>query len=115
NGESQYVYSKAQSTDVDSLAIYPVHMRTLHPIRLHLQTCMCDHGGSVNFVHLGRREEYDLDMGILLLIVLAFFIMGGVHVGLYLGIGVAVLFGIFVLPSMAISKIFRVQAGYCLP
>ena len=47
-------------------------------------------------------------MGILLLIVLAFFIMGGVHVALYIGIGCAVLFGIFVLPSMAISKIFRV-------
>lgn len=47
-------------------------------------------------------------MGILLLIALALFITGAVHMALYMGIGCAVLFGLLVLPSMAISKIFRV-------
>jgi len=46
-------------------------------------------------------------MGISLLIMTAFAIMGGVHVVLYCALGGVVLFGLFVLPSMAITRVFR--------
>jgi hypothetical protein len=46
-------------------------------------------------------------MGILVLILAALAIMGGFHVVLYGTFGCAVLFALFILPSMAISKIFR--------
>ena len=46
-------------------------------------------------------------MGILLLILAAFFIMGGFHVIAYSALGCAFLFAVFILPSMAISKLFR--------
>ena len=53
------------------------------------------------------RNQYCYHMGILLLILATFAIMGGFHVVLYCVFGCAVLFALFVLPSMAISKIFR--------
>jgi len=46
-------------------------------------------------------------MGILLLILAAFAIMGGFHVVLYGAFGCAALFALFILPSMALSKILR--------
>jgi len=47
-------------------------------------------------------------MGVLLLIVAAFFIMGGFHVVLYTALGCAILFALLILPSMAISRLIRV-------
>jgi hypothetical protein len=47
-------------------------------------------------------------MGVLLLIAAAFAIMGGFHVIAYTAFLCGILFVIFVLPSMAISKLFRV-------
>jgi hypothetical protein len=46
-------------------------------------------------------------MGILLLIVAVFAIMGGLHFFLYCALACSVLFALFVLPSMAIDRIFR--------
>jgi len=46
-------------------------------------------------------------MGILLLIIAAFALMGGFHVIVYSALGCALLFALFVLPSMAISKLLR--------
>jgi hypothetical protein len=46
-------------------------------------------------------------MGVLLLIIAAFAVMGGVHVIAYCALGCAFLFAVFILPSMAISKLFR--------
>jgi len=46
-------------------------------------------------------------MGILLLIIAAFALMGGFHVIVYCALGCALLFALFVLPSMAISKLLR--------
>ena len=54
-----------------------------------------------------HRTEYSCCMGILLLILAAFAIMGGFHVVLYCAFACAVLFVLFILPSMAISKVFR--------
>jgi hypothetical protein len=47
-------------------------------------------------------------MGILLLILATFAIMGGFHVIFYCALGCAFLFAVFILPSMAISRLFRV-------
>jgi hypothetical protein len=46
-------------------------------------------------------------MGVLLLIAASFAIMGGFHVIAYCALGCAFLFVVFILPSMAISKLFR--------
>jgi hypothetical protein len=46
-------------------------------------------------------------MGVLLLIAAVFAIMGGFHVVVYCALGCAFLFAVFVLPSMAITKLFR--------
>ena len=46
-------------------------------------------------------------MGVLLLIAASFAIMGGFHVIAYCALGCAFLFAVFILPSMAISKLFR--------
>ena len=59
------------------------------------------------FVATMRDREYCCYMGILLLILAAFAIMGGFHVVLYGAFGCAALFALFILPSMAISKILR--------
>ena len=53
-------------------------------------------------------REYRSRMGILLLIVTAFALMGGIQVVLYSAFLGTILFGLLVLPSMVISKIFRV-------
>jgi hypothetical protein len=46
-------------------------------------------------------------MGILLLILAAFFMMGGFHVVGYTALLCAVLFVLFILPAMAITKLLR--------
>jgi hypothetical protein len=46
-------------------------------------------------------------MGILLLILAAFFIMGGFHVIAYTSFLCAVLFAVFILPAMVITKLLR--------
>jgi hypothetical protein len=46
-------------------------------------------------------------MGILLLILAAFFIMGGFHVIAYTAFLCAVLFAVFILPAMVITKLLR--------
>jgi hypothetical protein len=46
-------------------------------------------------------------MGMLLLILAAFFIMGGFHTIAYTAFLCAVLFVIFILPAMVIAKLFR--------
>src|SRR5262245_22011967 len=61
----------------------------------------------LNFRARIEAEEYSAGMGILLLIVAAFAIMGGLQVVLYSALGCAVLLLLFVLPSMAIGKVFR--------
>ena len=47
-------------------------------------------------------------MGILLLILAAFFIMGGFHVIAYTALLCAILFTLFILPAMVITKLIRV-------
>jgi hypothetical protein len=47
-------------------------------------------------------------MGILLLILAAFFIMGGFHVVAYMAFLGAIIFALFVLPAMVITKFPRV-------
>jgi hypothetical protein len=47
-------------------------------------------------------------MGILLLIVAVLAVMGGFYVIAYCVLGCAFLFAVFILPSMAIGKLFRV-------
>ena len=46
-------------------------------------------------------------MGVLLLILAAFFILGGFHVIAYTAFLCAVLFVLFILPAMAIMKLLR--------
>ena len=60
-----------------------------------------------NFRALDETDAYAVRMGILLLILMAFAMMGGLHVVLYCAMGCILLFILFVLPSMAMDKIFR--------
>ena len=46
-------------------------------------------------------------MGVLLLILAAFFIMGGFHVVAYTAFLCALLFAVLILPAMAITKLLR--------
>ena len=46
-------------------------------------------------------------MGVLLLFLAAFFIMGGFHVIAYTALLCAVLFVLFILPAMVITKLLR--------
>jgi hypothetical protein len=61
----------------------------------------------MNFRALDETDGYAFHMGILLLILMTFAIMGGLHVILYCAFGCVLLFVILVLPSMAMDKIFR--------
>ena len=58
-------------------------------------------GAGVSLAYWGCR------MGILLLILAAFFIMGGFHVIAYTALLCAVLFSVLILPTMVITKLLR--------
>jgi hypothetical protein len=61
----------------------------------------------MNFRASDEAVAYAFCMGLLLLILLAFAIMGGLHVIAYFALGCGFLFVLLVLPSMAMDKIFR--------
>jgi hypothetical protein len=54
-----------------------------------------------------RKRSYFWAMGVLLLVLAAFFIMGGFHVIGYTALLCGVLFALFILPAMVISKLLR--------